>query len=369
MNIINETRFAAGYAPGRLKSGRDCLVLVAKATYSMPVLENQKVELLSEQLEPLIADVSLGDPASTPILYENDYAPIKASCDVTLVGSAYAPAGQEVNQIAVKMSVANINKTFNVVGNRYWQAKNSRLIATEPEPFNIMPIHYGLAYGGMGNLNSDDDDEDVYVYQKNMYGRGYYGRKVSQDWVGQPLPNTEEYGRPITKPLGDYIPMSFGPIARNAPERIQYAGTYDKQWEQQKAPFLPEDFDERFYQSALQSQQIPFIQGGELVELYNLVAEGPVKFNLPSERLNMHIVYRNGTRHDMQPVIDSLVLEPDQKRFSMTWRLMVPLKRNMKEVETMIVGQPSRAWEIARLKGKTYVPMSQLKEYRHILRR
>lgn len=367
MNLINETGFAAGYAPGRLKNGRNCLVLVAKSTYSIPFSENEKVTLLDEQLEPLLADVALGDPATTPLLFENDYAPVKARCDVILAGSAYAPAGKLAKRLSVKLQVSDMVKAFNVVGERHWLANGNQLVASEPKAFKVMPIHYGVAYGGVGNLDSQDDD--IYVYPTNMYGCGYYGHKLSQDWVGQKLPNTEELNQVIAKPIVNYRPMSFGPIARNVPERIQYAGTYDEVWEKEKAPFLPDDFDEQFYQSAPRHQQIPYLEGGELVQLYNLAPQAHVQFNIPKERLNMHIVYRNGKRVDMQPVVDTLVLEPDQKRFSMTWRVMVPLKRNMKEVETMIVGQPTRAWERARLKGKTYVPMSQLKEYRHILKR
>ncbi len=365
MNLLNETKFAGGYAPGRLKSGRDCLVLVAKATYSLPVGEGEKPTLLAEQIEPSPVDIPLGDPESTPILYEHDYVPYKPNCDVILIGSAYAPPQDSRQRVAVRMTVGSMIKTFVVVGHRQWQKKNGMLYPGEPVPFTCLPIHYGVAYGGMGMLSRK---QKMYAYADNMLGVGYYGNQSNEEWLHKPLPNTEEVESLIKKPTANYIPMSFGPIAKNSPARIQYAGTYDNVWEQQKAPFLPDDFDERFYQCAPGDQQIPYLQGGETVVLNNLTPENFNKFILPKEKLMMHVVYQNDARVDLESVIDTLIFEPDKQRFSVVWRAMVPLKRNMREVDTMIIGVPTRAWERARLMGKTYVPMSKLKEYRHILR-
>ena len=42
--------------------------------------------------------------------------------------------------------------------------------------------------------------------------------------------------------------MAFGPVGRSWQPRIRWAGTYDQKWMDEKFPFLPEDFDERYYQ-------------------------------------------------------------------------------------------------------------------------
>ncbi|MCK5013694.1 MAG: DUF2169 domain-containing protein [Candidatus Omnitrophica bacterium] len=56
------------------------------------------------------------------------------------------------------------------------------------------------------------------------------------------MPNTEETGKPVTKPNGKYRPMAFGPFGRAWKQRIQYAGTYDQHWIDSVFPFLQADF-------------------------------------------------------------------------------------------------------------------------------
>ena len=53
---------------------------------------------------------------------------------------------------------------------------------------------------------------------------------------------------------------------------------------------------------------------------------------------------------------DTLVLEPDLNRFTITWRAHIPLKKNMFEVSQVLAGTMSRAWWRARELGKTYYP-------------
>ena len=42
--------------------------------------------------------------------------------------------------------------------------------------------------------------------------------------------------------------MALGPLTRSVPRRLKYGGTYDQNWEDNIFPFLPPDFDERYYQ-------------------------------------------------------------------------------------------------------------------------
>ena len=50
--------------------------------------------------------------------------------------------------------------------------------------------------------------------------------------------------------------MSFGPMGRGWPGRIEYGGTYDQNWIDNIFPFLPPDFDDRYFQMAPPDQQI-----------------------------------------------------------------------------------------------------------------
>ena len=48
---------------------------------------------------------------------------------------------------------------------------------------------------------------------------------------------------------GNYKPMAFGPIGRNFKARYPFAGTYDKKWLENVAPFLPADFNPPWFTS------------------------------------------------------------------------------------------------------------------------
>ena len=64
-------------------------------------------------------------------------------------------------------------------------------------------------------------------------------------------------------------------------------------------------------------------------------------------------------RKDIQRdgVCDTLVIEPDLERFTMTWRVSLPLRRNLFELKKTVVGEMPRSWHWRRraeAKGKTY---------------
>ena len=60
----------------------------------------------------------------------------------------------------------------------------------------------------------------------------------------------------MTVPWGGYRPMGFGRPRADWTPRLTYAGTYDQTWIDDVFPFLPADFDVRYYQAAPEDQQI-----------------------------------------------------------------------------------------------------------------
>ncbi len=58
--------------------------------------------------------------------------------------------------------------------------------------------------------------------------------------------------------------MAFGPIGRSWQQRIKWAGTYDDQWMRHQYPFLPNDFDEHYFQAAPEDQQTHHLVGEKL---------------------------------------------------------------------------------------------------------
>jgi hypothetical protein len=171
---------------------------------------------------------------------------------------------------------------------------------------------------------------------------------------GKPMPRTEVSEDPVVAPNGQYRPMALGPTGRSWEPRFRYGGTYDQQWLENVFPFLPSDFDEAYYQASPEDQQTDHLQGGEEVVLRHLGPVAQCAFRLPTVTVPLHFFRKGGGRMDLTGVADTLVLEPDDARFTITWRAHLPLKKNIFEVAQALVGQMSRGWWRARKLGKTY---------------
>ena len=353
MQLLNATRMNANYAMGMDPSGRELLVVVVKGTFRLPH-DGEEPALATEQAPLIDADQFSGEPGVSAPLYECDYAPTKPRCDVLLNGSAYAPLGRTTRRVTVSLRVGSLSKSFDVIGNRHWVGALVGVVASSPEPFSSMPISYDRAYGGIDSAHPDQARHRY--YECNHAGVGFHHHTEREFIDGTPLPNTEENGHPIVDPRGSYSPMAFGSIARAWHPRVQLAGTYDQKWLDDIFPFLPPDFDNRYYQAAPEDQQIDYLQGGEEVVLENLTPSGCLAFRLPT--ISVPVVYyrRNADNHEAKAVIDTLMIEPDLDRFSITWRSSLPLHRNMFEVEQVLAGEMPRSWHRARELGKSYYP-------------
>ena len=360
MQLINATRMVAGYNMGLEPSGRELLVVVVKGTFRFPRPDEPAGHFaLHEQQTPLVmADTFTGEPGRSSPVLEADFAPRKPRCDILLLGTAYAPYGRPAPRVDVGVRVGPWSKSFSVVGPRHWDCGVATLRATAPQPFVSQPISYDVAYGGT-DLRHDDPAQHA-AFMANPAGRGFH-KHLHKEWVnGQPLPLTEESGRGVTDPDGDYRPMSFGPVGRGWSPRAALAGTYDEAWRDEHFPFLPPDFDERHYQAAPEDQQVPksvFQDGPVEVVLSNLTPEGLTRFTIPPLVAPVHVFPKRGEREDHTAVLDTVLIEPDHQRFTLTWRVTRPLKKNMFEVSQVLVGKKGREWWQQRDKVAFPIPV------------
>lgn len=362
MELINATGMQAGYTMGMQPDGRELLVVVVKGTFTIPK-DGREPRLAAEQVPLVEADVFTSEPGFSAPLYESDYAPRKPRCDVVLNGSAYAPGGKPTTRMTVSLRVGSITKSFDVVGNRTWKSGVLLVGSSKPEPFTVMPISYDNAFGGVDR--SQENPAKHRWYPTNHAGVGYHEYLDPEFIDGKPLPNTEETGHPVTTPRGKYKPMAFGPIARAWEPRPKYAGTYDQNWLDNVFPFLPSDFMQDYYQAAPAEQQVPYPKGGEEVALLNLTGEGRTFFSLP--RVDVPVEFNGTTLSETkEAACDTVILEPDQKRLLLVWRISWTLKRNLFEVHQVVVGRMSRGWYRARETYKPYyaslAELSKLRE-------
>jgi hypothetical protein len=341
MELINATRMVAGYNMGLEPSGRELLVVVIKGTFVLPK-PGEAVRLADEQMPLIMADTFTGAPGFSSPVYEIDFAPRKHACDVLLVGRAHAPIGKAVTRMRVRLQVGPMVKVAEVVGPRVWKAGLGGCAASAPEHFTCLPLSYDLAFGGADRRPADESEHDA--YRPNPVGRGWH-KQLQAKWVdGSPLPNLEVPGQPVTHPAGRYSPISFGPLARGWPARARFAGTYDQAWLDNDFPFLPKDFDERYYQAAPEDQQLPLPKGPLEVVLDGFTPDGERRFMLPFFEAPVQVFPKRGEREDLIANLDTIVFEPDADRFTMSWRVARPLKKSMHEITQVVAGSKGRLW-------------------------
>ena len=154
MELLNNTGMLTGYTLGMDPDGRECLVVVVKGTFAIPRDKTQKAELIEDQCPIVEADSFVGEPGFSSPLFESDYAPVKHKCDVTLVGSAYAPGGRAVDMVRVGFTVGQLSKELHVLGDRHWTAGLSEYVPSQAVPFERRAFSYDIAFGGVDNFQS-----------------------------------------------------------------------------------------------------------------------------------------------------------------------------------------------------------------------
>jgi len=334
MELVNNTDFQTGFTLGMDPDGRERVVVVVKGTFDLPARDEAPGP--ADEQEPLVtADQFTGEPGLSATIYEADFAPFKPKCDVLLNGSAYAPDGVPVAEVTVGLRVGAMQKSFTVVGQRTWQRSLLAIKPTGPKPFTQTPIGYDQAYGGR-DVSAKNPDKEKY-YLANPVGTGYYPLTSRGKLIGKSLPNSSALGTEITTRKGKSLPMAFGAIGRNFAERHPLAGTYDDEWLANVFPFLPPDFDPLYHQAAPAEQQIDYPLGGEKVVLVNVTSQGRTVFRLPKTALSVCFTTAGHDEAAVNPVIDTVIIEPDHNRFLMVWRASLPLQRDIFELKQCVV--------------------------------
>jgi hypothetical protein len=338
MELINATRMAAAFTTAMEPSGRELLVVVIKGTFDLPATGGA-VALADAQVPLVTADSFTGAPGRSAPWHECDFAPRKPRCDILALGSAHAPKGRPTTRVVVGLGIGSWSKQLAVVGSREWTFGVAGCRASSAHAFVTQPITYDVAFGGTDARHEDPAKHSTFL--SNPVGLGYHTCVEAKYMAGAPLPRTEEVGQTVERPDTGYKPMSFGPVGRGWPPRSSLAGTYDAGWLEEHFPFLPPDFHESYYQCAPVDQQLPFPLEGQQVTLTNLTPDGARTFALPSYEAPIVIYPKRGGRENHLGRLDTIVFEPDLARFTITWRVARPLRRDVFELAQTVVGRHS----------------------------
>ncbi|MCP4494620.1 MAG: DUF2169 domain-containing protein [Gammaproteobacteria bacterium] len=325
LQLNNKTPFAASMALFANPQCIDTMYAIVKATFNI----GPKWTLLDEQIQPVEADIYWGEPESSSIKYASDYHTGKPNTDIIMTGLACAPDQQIVKQLDVGLSVGRVSKNIRVFGDRQWL--NGRI--SEPAPFQTMPLVYEKAFGGMHLVDGEVESEDG----RNPLGCGFAGKRSAKQMDGVPLPNLEDPQDLIQQHSQTPMPACFGYCSPAWEPRVNYVGTYDETWQTQRAPYLPEDFDSRFFNMAHPELVYPgYLQGGEAIAITGMHPGGDINFELPKVKLLSQ--YKINEQLDSAAFnLETLHIEPNLLQLGMTWRAAYPCDKKALKIEEIKV--------------------------------
>ena len=329
--LDNETSFAAERTWTRDERGAEFWLVAIRAAFEIDAEGRQHIA--DEQTEVQRSPLYAGDPVREEMLSDCDFALSKAGTDVLVAGHAHARRGQPTVQSRLRLKVADIDKTVDVVGDRTFFAGDVSTAMTQPAVFEAIPLSWSRAFGGW-------DDEGSDWVPENPAGRGF--ATDSRRLVGTPAPNFEYPDAPYRSPRSGK-PAGFGPVAYHWRPRVGYGGTYDKAWEERRDPLLPADFDRRYFRCAPADQQTAsFLIGYEEVRLGGFTPDGPFNFVLPRVVFDVVTRFRGAPDVRQVPDIHTLSIHPDRQRFELVYlsALEVPPSKEERLIGTTVRVRP-----------------------------
>ena len=338
-------------------SGACFLVTLAKRTYTV---ERGRLVLAPEQL-PI-----RGEPVfdGEELLHDTDNAPMKLRTDVVIQGHAY---GNGRSQFEARVSVnGKVAKRILVLGDRecITDASGSIYIAP-PLPVDKVPLRYTHAYGGSEDRTLDGVAEEraanvrslataLEVPAEQLIRSSYPRNPAGCGWLLKPtleavgklrLPNLEDPLDRLTPErlaVGDALdwptmplPQSTGWMNYDCFPRRAYVGfaipgkLASKRIAEVERGYYPENLLEPktpmemqlVAQGASPGLQFPHFRGGETIVLeYMHPKQAKYTVTLPTGVPKIWVDGRKGTMKETEPVIHTVVVEPDLDRVTILWR-------------------------------------------------
>jgi hypothetical protein len=312
---------------------RPLLVAVLKATFS--VGKHGRCTLAERQVDLNLGGEHWGeDPENSSYKYEPEVAFVKPATDVVLVGHAHAPRSN-TTEMQVQLQAGKLRKDALVTGDRLWYKAAGAIVKTRPAAFEKIPLCYERAFGGW---DRDHPDRNKHSCEpRNPVGTGYRAAGGFKDGIR--LPNIEDPRAPISEFVDRPTPVGFGFVSPHWKPRADLVGTYDAAWQKQRSPLLPKDFDRRHLNAASPGLIASgHLRGDESVAATGVTPEGKWSVTLPGVRPpSVTAILRDGQRKLLSPVLDTVILEPDEQRVQMLWRSHLTLRTGPHDVSSVEV--------------------------------
>ena len=328
LQLENRTPFEANLAVFAAPDGVETAYGAIKATFHLrhgaPVLAPRQAILLP-------ADVFWGDPAATSLRAAGDVGLCKPATDVLVTGPALATRPTTSMDVAIR--VGPLERRLRIFGDRRWVRGKENWNCTDPEPFASMPLRWELAFGGTSPQRAGSVPQRD---PRNPVGKGFLTEEGG-DPQGLPLPNIENPADLLREPYGRPVPVCSAPIAPSWLPRRGFAGTYDDAWRATRAPFLPLDFDARYFNVAAPDFVAPaYLEGGEDVRIEGCTEGGAWVFQLPRPQIRVQWEF-DGRTIDALPRLETVLVEPDLARLQLLWRAALPLGKKTLRLKRLAV--------------------------------
>ncbi|MDN5938197.1 MAG: DUF2169 domain-containing protein [Salinisphaera sp.] len=353
---------------GQHPDGGYILAVVTKRTY---LLRHGRAEIAEQQL-PLTLEPAPDPELPDVLAHDTDLFPCKPGTDVVVKGHAY---GRGQKQFLATAQIGAQQKQILVVGDRACgYGSGGRIRFGDPAPVDKVPLSYTHAYGGVdrvaasrhGNVvekimegtvtpgGADLSLASPYVYPRNSCGRGYIVQENAEAVEALQLPNLEDPDdilSPTRLVVGDPFDWPRMPMPQATDwlcygwfPRIAYFGMtpafhngatpVPEIARSLVAPDLMTDETPtteralRMTMGASLGLQMPHLGGGENLRLVRMhPADDIWAFALPTERPRLWIDGREGKLVETEPVIHTVMIEPDKNRLSIVWRGAGPARR------------------------------------------
>lgn len=314
-DIKNGTPFV--FEPIFIADEEGCPVLVplVRATYD---IADGGLRLAEEQVPAVVEGELYGEPGKSSYRYEPEGSLPKPATDVVLVGSAVAPR-HGTTEMLVGFRVGTMTQSARVVGDRTFFRSGLSVGMTKPLPFERIPLQWERAFGGWDRSSLDEAKHAP--EPRNPVGAGFRG-KDSRFEVGLRCPNIEAPEEPFKGWGHRPRPVGFGFTSPDWEPRRQWAGTYDRDWEEARAPLLPRDFDRRFLNAAAPGLVAKgHLRGDEQVVVSGTTASGGLAFRLPgigSPLVRVQLAGRQ--RVEVVTNLDTVIVDTDREKLFLLWK-------------------------------------------------
>ncbi len=298
MELTNNTLYPAEVFRTGIDESRIAASVVAKATFR--IVDG---ELVPDQEDPW--QVCAGP-------YETEYGPMdgdevfyKGGVDIFLFGCACALDGMRVSTQEVSIQVGAFSRRILVFGDRIWEKKRRKLVISEPEPFESIPLTYSNAFGGKGLWDGLEMPSP-----HNPDGKGLYLSEA--DAEGNPLPNMEDPENQVEKWDDQPDPVGVTPYPMHWGLRLANGSTMDPEAE-------VFEIHPTLFNSAHPNMIAQEVLPGDDVVIEGVKASGPLEFRIPDLRFRATLCLGDQSWENYLS-IDGIGIESERDRVFIAYR-------------------------------------------------